>query len=859
MRIIGNNPAEENAEITAIASGTLPSGLPVVVNADGTVSIISTTSVSQSLGSAAVFQGASINGTNVAATYDANAQKVVIAYKTGAKGTAVVGTVSGTSISFGTPAVFENANVEYVSITYDANAQKVVVVYSDAGASAVGTAAVGTVSGTNISFGTPVVFNAAASYYNAITYDAVAQKVVVAFRDAGNGNDGTAIVGTVSGTSISFGSEAVFETGTTTHISIVYDTNAQKVVIAYMDDSNGNKGTAVVATVSGTSISFGTLVIYEQGETLGVSVTYDANAQKVVIAYVDQTNSFKGTAIVGTVSGTNISFGTAVVFKDANIGYTPVSVVYNAAAQKVIISYIDTGNGYYATAAIGTLSGTDISFGTDVALNSVNSSTTIPLVYDENAKAVVLSYEDQGNGRYGTSVVFQSAFTSTNFTAENFIGMSRGPTSSITVTQAIGSTVDMQSNRGDYVCATYDSNSNKVVVAFSGDANGNAGKAIVGTVSGTSISFGTLAQFYSGRINGIGITFDSANNKVVVSYADVSNSGYGTAAVGTVSGTDISFGTPVVYNSGATGKQQAAFDPSSGKVVIAYIDDGDSSDGTAIVGTVSGTGISFGSEVDFNTGSISSPTIVADTTNDKVVVSYKDGNFGKSRVGTVSGTSISFGTEATFVSAANYQKTSCFDSDTGKVFVAYKTDGGSNSAGVVGTVSGTDITFGTPVVFSTNSTAELYCCYNTAAKKVILTYEDATDSQKLKIIEGTISGTTVSFGSAIDSGSNSQISTPGIVYDSTQEVAVVAFRDSPAVGTDAFVFRSGGTQITRAEVASGSPATIDIGSAVSVNQLSLTAGQQYFVQTDGTIGLTADDPSVIAGTAISATDIIVKG
>ena len=436
-------------------------------------------------------------------------------------------------------------------------------------------------------------------------------------------------------------------------------------------------------------------------------------------------------------------------------------------------------------------------------------------------------------------------------------------------TQAIGSTVDMQSNRGDYVCATYDSNSNKVVVAFSGDGNGNAGKAIVGTVSGTSISFGTLAQFYSGRINGIGITFDSANNKVVVSYADVGNSGYGTAAVGTVSGTDISFGTPVVYNSGATGKQQAAFDPSSGKVVIAYIDDGDSSDGTAIVGTVSGTGISFGSEVDFNTGSISNPTIVADTTNDKVVVSYKDGNFGKSRVGTVSGTSISFGTEATFVSAANYQKTSCFDSDTGKVFVAYKTDGGSNSAGVVGTVSGTDITFGTPVVFSTNSTAELYCCYNTAAKKVILTYEDATDSQKLKIIEGTISGTAVSFGSAIDSGSKSQISTPGIVYDSTELVSVVAFRDSPAVGTDAFVFQSAysSTNLTAENYigiasngyATGQAATINVKGFVDDNQSSLTAGQSYYVQTNGDLGLTAADPSVFAGTAVSATKLIVKG
>ena len=193
-----------------------------------------------------------------------------------------------------------------------------------------------------------------------------------------------------------------------------------------MDDSNSDKGTAVVGTVSGTSITFGSPVIYETGDILGVSMAYDSTAQKVVIAYANTSNSFYGTAIVGTVSGTSISFGSSTVFKSGSIGYSPVSVVYNAAAQKVIIAYIDEGNGYYATAASGTVSGTSISFGTDVALNSSNSNTSTPLVYDENAKVVVLSYEDQGNSRYGTSVVFQSAYTSTNLTSENYIGIAKG-------------------------------------------------------------------------------------------------------------------------------------------------------------------------------------------------------------------------------------------------------------------------------------------------------------------------------------------------------------------------------------------------------------------------------------------------
>jgi hypothetical protein len=38
----------------------------------------------------------------------------------------------------------------------------------------------------------------------------------------------------------------------------------------------------------------------------------------------------------------------------------------------------------------------------------------------------------------------------------------------------------------------------------------------------------------------------------------------------------------------------------------------------------------------------------------------------------------------------------------------------------------------------------------------------------------------------------------------------------------------------------------------------LTAGQKYYVQTDGTLGLSPASPSVLAGTAQSATKLIIK-
>ncbi|HAI37582.1 MAG TPA: hypothetical protein DCM40_05365, partial [Maribacter sp.] len=62
-----------------------------------------------------------------------------------------------------------------------------------------------------------------------------------------------------------------------------------------------------------------------------------------------------------------------------------------------------------------------------------------------------------------------------------------------------------------------------------------------------------------------------------------------------------------------------------GKIVVVYGDGGNSQYGTAIVGTVSGTSISFGSAVVFNSGNTYEGAVVCtDTTNNKVIVAYRD-------------------------------------------------------------------------------------------------------------------------------------------------------------------------------------------------------------------------------------------
>ncbi len=846
---------QEGGKLKAVASGTLPSGQPVVVNSDGTVSVVTGSSISESFGSPTVFDGASYS---ITATYDASNQKVVLAYQDDGNegyGTAVVGTVSGTSISFGTPVVFVNATAGNISSTYDSVAQKVVITYEDFGNTRRGTAIVGTVSGTSISFGSPTVFETSGRVtYTSATYDANAQKVVVSYRDDTNSNYGTSAVGTVSGTSISFGTPVIFNSGLTNYISSTYHAAAQKVVIAYEDDSVSDLGTAIVGTVSGTSISFGGEERFD-GATQWTSCAYDSDNQKVIIAYQDQDNASYGTAVVATVSGTSITFGTRVVFESATTEW--VSVAYDANAKKVVINYLDNGNGNYGTSVVGTVSGDSITFDSPVVFSATGTSQHTS-VYDESSQTVVMAYQSTN----GTAIVFQNASVDTNLTSENYIGMSGGAVGSETVTQSVGSEVVFETGSTLETACAFDSANNKVVIAYRDFGNSNYGTAIVGTVSGDSITFGSPVVFNSANTNNNSAVFDSLNNKIVISFQD--SNGYGAAIVGTVSGTSISFGSKTTFLTATLSWRGATFDSNANKVVISYADDGNSQYGTAIVGTVSGTSISFGSPTVFESANTDNTAITFDSSNNKVVIAYQDAgnsNYGTCVVGTVSGTSISFGTPVVFESQDSDQCAITFDSNSNKVVIAYQDDGGDNSrygTAIVGTVSGTSISFGSPVIFESANTDAITASFDSNANKVVIQYRDGGNSDYGTIVFGTVSGDAITFTSptvfnTANTGANSS------VFDSNANKVIIAYQDAgnSSQGT-AVVVQAGYENIIRGQVADGDTATIDIVGTVSSNQASLTAGQQYYVQTDGTIGTTPADPSVLAGTAVSATKMVVK-
>ena len=414
----------ESGVVNFVASGTIPNGATVVINTDGTVGIVTlTTSSTPSVGSKAVFNAG--NATlYMSSAYDSANNKVVIVYNDQSNtgdGTAIVGTVSGSSITFGSEVVFNTGSPDWTSCVYDSTNEKVVIAYRDSSNSSYGTAIVGTVSGTSISFGSEVVFNTGNTPYTAATFDSTNGKVVIAYADFGDSGKGKAIVGTVSGTSISFGSEAQFTAYSTSMTSATYDSANQKVVISYGIDVGGVlQGKSVIGTVSSSTITFGSEVVFNAGNTGAISDIYDSTNGKVVIAYRDDANSYYGTARVGTVSGTSISFGTAVVFKPANTSY--ISAAYDSTNGKVVIAYADFGDSGKGKAIVGTVSGTSISFGSEIVFNT-GAIHWLTSTYDSTNDKVIFSYRDDDNSYYGTSIVLSTQSQTTNLTTSNYIGI----------------------------------------------------------------------------------------------------------------------------------------------------------------------------------------------------------------------------------------------------------------------------------------------------------------------------------------------------------------------------------------------------------------------------------------------------
>ena len=432
------------------------------------------------------------------------------------------------------------------------------------------------------------------------------------------------------------------------------------------------------------------------------------------------------------------------------------------------------------------------------------------------------------------------------------------------VAQTFGSSVEFEAGSINYFDSVYDSSNKKVVIAYVDYGDSQKGKAVVATITGNTVSYGTPVQ-WAANAEWTAIDYDENAGKVLIAYADNGDSDHGKAIVGTVSGTSISFGSASeFYGDAATSRIDVTYDSNAQKSLITYVG---SSRIRSRVATISGTSVSFGTENDWLSNTSERLTTTFDSSQNKIVCFYIDNSqseHGYARVGTISGTTVSFGSEVEFENAQVTYLKAIYDPDQQKVVCAYQ----SGNKLIVGAVSGTSISFGSPLINAYNLGSQGSLAYDTDANKVIIFGAGNSNGEVTPVsIVGTAA--TINPSEVVEVVSGTDAQPTRISYDQNAERTLLVYKNDVAGSGDALAFTPGFTRVnltannflgfSDAAYSDGATATVQIEGSVDDAQSGLTTAKTHYVQHDGTLSTTAGTPSVSAGIAITDTKIIVKG
>ena len=284
-------------------------------------------------------------------------------------------------ITYGSANTFNSASSSPLFVAV-LDATHFVAVYQDAGNSNQGTAIVGVISGTTISsYGTESTFNAAGvDNTNIAVLDST--HFVVAFRDGGDSDKGKAILGSVSGTTITHGSESQF-TASNSIVNSVAALDSTHFVIVFRDIGNSSHGTAIVGVTSGTTISsYGSTNVFNAASTTVMSVAA-LDSTHFVVVFKDGGDSDNGKGVIGVISGTTISsYGSESTFNAVNTNEIAVTALD---ATHFVVAYQDTGGDSYGAARVGTTDGSTTidSFDTENIFNSAVTTKNSVAIFSE--------------------------------------------------------------------------------------------------------------------------------------------------------------------------------------------------------------------------------------------------------------------------------------------------------------------------------------------------------------------------------------------------------------------------------------------------------------------------------------------
>ena len=431
----------------------------------------------------------------------------------------------------------------------------------------------------------------------------------------------------------------------------------------------------------------------------------------------------------------------------------------------------------------------------------------------------------------------------------------------------------------------YMTDQNVHFVAYCDQDDNNRGKIIPITINsnGSSMSFGADFTFDSSPINSTEVVYDPVNDIVGLCYTKTN--GDLQFRIGKLTGTQGS-GSESFNNldtlqidTSVSDKVKMFAHPDGGFVVfytknntikteVVTVTNGDS-----LTGGYADGHIAMGHDAYFG---------VSYDGTDKYVIWWGQGSSapgnaraakhtgtGTSRRVSLEGSTTQFESDQIHLSGPNQ---AAYDAKADRHVFSYRNQDDSEDLYAIAcerSSSGT-LTFGTAVEYETNSNENGKLYYDPFAEKVFVIVCDNGDND-LEYRKFTISGSSITVGSPTTIRGQDTLHYDIAFSTIAQRWLLVARPSSSGVNGSASAIQistavsSLTTEnyigISNGAYSNGATATVQIVGSVDDAQSGLTPGQSYFVQDDGSLGLTADATvgSVFAGTAVSATKLIVKG
>jgi hypothetical protein len=531
--------------------------------------------------------------------------------------------------------------------------------------------------------------------------------------------------------------------------------------------------------------------------------------------------------------------------------------------------------------------------GIDVLAGGINAVGTI----------TATSYSGDGSALTGVS-----GFTATASTISGAIGANKpivinsdGTVGVITGYKAV---LGNQTNIDTSVSTYWETNYNagiglvggeaKFVIGYK-DGQNNYLWGIVGTVGAgnSTITFGTRVQVNGTSTWGTGdVVHIPGTSKVAFLFTDASNSSEGSCVIGEVSGTTITMGSKTTFRSGsACYNIRGVWDPDANKLLVAYRDGGDTNRGSLSIGTVSGNSCTFSGNFNFSNNEIISASadrlgICYDTKNNQVVINYLPQTLGKAlfAVGTISGSTATFSSmqNLTF-DVSNPDRVSCVYDEKADAVVFLSAHNISSIRKVVakagrGVSVGSSVPYavGAQVVADTGNANSVDIVYNSVAGVSVIAYtsNDTTPADLMRTAVLTVGVNTslaISSVQAITNYKSDNYANNVLGYNAAiNRVLITTKRDGEGGGGG-----GGDATIVGVRVSNASPGTFlgfsadayTDGQTASVKivgqqiqgQTDLVIGNKYYIQGNGSLSAVDDGEGIIAGIAISATGLLIKG